>query len=105
MEYTTKGTISGLKYEGNTEYPNFINVETIVFNQKMPVLLEVIGTSIPKYLHKLYNTDCKEKHMKKRFTYSAYCLCTKIEVLDENEKVMKIVDLYSDDTKFLNFID
>lgn len=105
MEYTIKGTIKGLEYKGDTQYPNFIYIEANVFGIKTPVLLEVIGDSIPKYLHELYNTDCEERYMKKKFTYSAYCLCLKIEVLNENEEVIKTVDLYTDDTKFLNFID
>ena len=104
MEYTIKGAINGLEYKAGSKYPNFIRVETTIFNKQTPMLLEVIGTSIPKYLHELYNTDCEERYMKKKFTYSAYCLCEKIEVLDKNDKVVKIIDFYTDETKFLKFI-
>ncbi len=107
MDYTIIGKITGLDYKGNNDkgFPDFIHIETEVFNQKMPILLELIGDSIPKYLHELYGTDCEEKYMKKKFTYSPYSLCLKIEVLDENNKTVKTVDLYTDETKFLNFID
>ncbi|MGN0805006.1 MAG: hypothetical protein ACI4MS_06455, partial [Candidatus Coproplasma sp.] len=70
-----------------------------------PLMLIVMGTSIPNYLHELYNTDCEEKYMQKRFTYDSGCICTKIEILDKNNKVVKSVDLWTDSTKFLKFID
>ena len=86
--YKVKGNVGGTSQNGNYMY---ITVHNIYNNEQAPVMLEVLG-NFKDYINELNGGDSEERYAKKVFYYDWFCTLMKIEVLDENGKVVKTVE-------------
>lgn len=100
-EYKVKGNIGSVHCR-NGEISVIINDLRNV--EQAPVLLTVIG-SIKEYINEIEGTDYEEKYMRKIFTYTSWCDLEKIEVLDENEKIVKTITSNTSKEEYSNWLD
>lgn len=82
--YKIKGNISGFDSDGLITIYNLYDIE------QPPVLLRASG-EIFKYINEIEGTDEEEKYYQKIFTYCSILEIRKIQVLDENDNIVKTI--------------
>jgi hypothetical protein len=84
IRYKLKGNISGFDNKG------LITIYNPHDYEQPPVLLRASG-EIFKYINEIEGTDEEEKYHQKIFTYCSMLEIRKIQVLDENDNIVKTI--------------